>query len=323
MKKFLAMFFTAALLVTACETDNSLKPAEIAKANVKRCAATELLELDLKNNPSMKSKMDAIENFTDEAIRTNQVARLVNGVIEIPVVVHVIYRTATENISLTQIQSQIDVLNEDFNNTNADRTLVPAEFAGVQANFGIRFVLDRVIRKSSTKKSWSYGHAMKSSSTGGSDPVDPTQYLNIWVVNKIVYQGQVLLGFATFPGGPVAQDGLVIGYDCFGRTGAVAYPYNKGRTATHEIGHWMNLRHIWGDATCGNDFVSDTPVHANYNFGCPSYPKVSSCAPTHNEMTMNYMDYTDDACMYMFSNGQKDRALALFTTGGPRAAMAQ
>ena len=318
------MFFTGALLVTACETENSMKPAETKIASdVKRCAATELLEMDLKNNPSMKSKMDAIEGFTEEAIRTNKIARLVNGVIEIPVVVHVIYNTATQNISDAQIQSQIAVLNEDFNNTNADHTLVPAEFADEQASLGVSFVLDRVIRKSSTKKSWAYGHSMKSASTGGSDPIDPSQYLNIWVVNKIVSQGSTILGFATFPGGPAAQDGLVIGYNYFGRTGAVSAPFNKGRTATHEIGHWMNLRHIWGDATCGDDFVSDTPIHRTYNFGCPAYPFASTCGAPHNEMTMNYMDYTDDACMYMFSNGQKSRMLAIFATGGPRAAMAQ
>ncbi len=98
-----------------------------------------------------------------------------------------------------------------------------------------------------------------------------------------------------------------------------SYPYNLGRTASHEVGHWMNLRHIWGDASCGDDLVSDTPVHKTSNFGVPTYPYVSTCLPAHNEMTMNYMDYTDDRGMYMFTNGQKARMTALFVAGGVRS----
>ena len=96
-------------------------------------------------------------------------------------------------------------------------------------------------------------------------------------------------------------------------------PYNKGRTATHEIGHWLNLRHIWGDATCGNDQVSDTPTHNGYNGGCPAYPHYSTCSGSPVEMTMNYMDYTDDACMYMFSTGQAARMQAALA--GPRVSL--
>ena len=81
----------------------------------------------------------------------------------------------------------------------------------------------------------------------------------------------------------------------------------------------MNLRHIWGDASCGNDLVWDTPQHNTSNGGCPSYPHRSTCAGTPVEMTMNYMDYTYDRCMYMFTNGQRDRIKAVFATGGPRA----
>src|SRR5205085_4332233 len=108
----------------------------------------------------------------------------------------------------------------------------------------------------------------------------------------------------------------------FGRTGTVEAPYDKGRTATHEIGHYFNLRHIWGDSNCGNDLVDDTPIHNTYNFGCPSFPDNSSCGGTvHPMMTMNYMDYTDDPCMFMFTNGQKTRMQATYAVGGPRASM--
>jgi hypothetical protein len=130
-----------------------------------------------------------------------------------------------------------------------------------------------------------------------------------------------ILGYAQFPGGASATDGVVIGYTCFGTTGTAQAPFNKGRTATHEVGHWLNLRHIWGDAACGSDLVSDTPVHNTSNYGCPSHPRSNSCG-TSAEMFMNYMDYVDDACMQMFSNGQKARMQALFVSGGARASLA-
>ncbi|WP_226999002.1 M43 family zinc metalloprotease [Flavisolibacter tropicus] len=136
------------------------------------------------------------------------------------------------------------------------------------------------------------------------------------------------MGYAQFPGGNPATDGVVILYSSVGSRKKVAggtyvTNYDLGRTATHEIGHWMNLRHIWGDAACGNDFVGDTPLHNAANTGCPSADHRSTCTGTPLEMWMNYMDYTYDACMYMFSNGQKDRMLAAFAAGGPRASFAQ
>ena len=325
MRKFLTVFFMGLLLATACETEKSLSPADDLNQDLiaKRCATHEVLQADLKENPLLKKRMDDIEIFTEDAIRTNKIGRLVNGTIVIPVVVHVIYRTAAENISDAQVASQIDILNEDFSNTNADRTTVPAEFQDEQTSVGVKFVLDRIIRKQSSKKSWPYNHSMKSAKQGGSDPIDPSQYLNAWLVNKISYQGSYLFGFATFPGGDPKVDGVVIGSNFWGRTGNVQAPYDRGRTGTHEVGHWMNLRHIWGDATCGNDLVNDTPVHDGPNWGCPAYPHRTTCSGGHNEMTFNYMDYTDDPCMVMFTNGQRDRMLAVFATGGPRATFAQ
>jgi hypothetical protein len=156
---------------------------------------------------------------------------------------------------------------------------------------------------------------MKNSKRGGIDPTSPSTNLNIWACTI----GGGILGYAQFPGGSSATDGVVIDSNYFGLSSAASYPYNLGRTASHEVGHWMNLRHIWGDASCGNDLVSDTPVHKTANFGVPVYPYVSTCLPTHNEMTMNYMDYTDDRAMYMFTNGQKARMSALFVSGGARS----
>lgn len=280
------------------------------------CAAEEVLNRQMAEDPKFAQKIADLENFTDEVIRNG---RLVNGVIEIPVVVNVLYRTNSQNVSQAQIQSQIDVLNEDFNATNADFNQVPTLFSGVKANVGIRFVLDQVVRKKTNKSSFRADDSMKKSSRGGINPTSPTTKLNLWVCNL----SSGLLGYAQFPGGSSSTDGVVIDDNAFGRTGTASAPFNKGRTATHEVGHWMNLRHIWGDTTCGTDYVSDTPVHNTSNGGCPSYPHYSTCSGSPVEMTMNYMDYTNDACMYMFSNGQKSRMLAVFAQGGPRAAFAQ
>ncbi len=298
------------------ETNSSTELTSSAHRHDRGCASHEVHEQQLKENPQLASKMQEIENFTQNAI-TN--GRLVNGVIEIPVVVNVLYRTTAENISLTQIQSQIDVLNQDFNATNSDFNQVPSVFSGVKANVGIRFVLDAVYRKSTTKTSWGTRDAMKSSRQGGINPTSPTTKLNIWACTI----GGGILGYAQFPGGSSATDGVVIDSKYFGTTGTAVAPFNKGRTGTHEVGHWMNLRHIWGDATCGSDLVSDTPTHNGPNYGILAFPHYSTCTGTPIEMTMNYMDYTDDAGMYMFSNGQKSRMLAIFAAGGARNSFAQ
>lgn len=297
------------------ETDESTTQEVITQRS---CGTYEVLLHQLAEDPGMPQRMDAIEKYTARVVRGEVPNVLVNGVITIPVVVHVVYNTAAQNISDAQVQSQIDVLNEDFGNTNADKTKVPSLFQPVDATVGIRFTLDRIIRKKTSKKSFSTNDGVKKARTGGDDAVDATQYLNMWACNL----GNSLLGYAQFPGGSTATDGVVILYSAFGRTGTLIQKYNLGRTATHEVGHWLNLRHIWGDANCGNDVVDDTPVANTANYGCPNYPHLSTCTGSPTEMTMNYMDYTDDACMYMFTNGQKTRVSAVFAPGGPRAKMA-
>lgn len=318
MKKILLSAVSLLLLVSCSndETSSSTDLTTTAHKHLRGCASHEVHEQQLRENPGLAAKMQEIENFTQNAI-TN--GRLVNGKIEIPVVVNVLYRTTAENISLTQIQSQIDVLNKDFNALNSDFNQVPTVFSGVKANVGITFVLDAVYRKSTKKTSWGTRDAMKKTSQGGLNPTSPTTKLNIWVCTI----GGGILGYAQFPGGSSATDGVVIDSRYFGTTGTATAPFNKGRTGTHEVGHWMNLRHIWGDTTCGSDLVSDTPTHNTANYGIPAFPHYSTCAGTPIEMTMNYMDYTDDAGMYMFSNGQKSRMLAIFAAGGSRNSFAQ
>jgi hypothetical protein len=310
MKKLFLSMSLLAILVS-CQSDDSSTASNTAEASRKVCASQEVLDRQMQEDPTLALRMNKIEEFTQKAISQG---RLVNGKIEIPVVVNVLYRTAAENISLAQIQSQIDILNQDFNALNSDFNQVPAAFSGVKANVGISFVLDQVIRKSTTKSSWGTRDAMKKAN-GGLAPTSPTTKMNLWVCTI----GGGILGYAQFPGGSSSTDGVVIDSKYLGNTGTAVAPFNKGRTATHEVGHWMNLRHIWGDATCGSDLVSDTPTHNTANYGIPAYPHYSTCSGNPIEMTMNYMDYTDDAGMYMFSNGQKSRMDAVFAVGGSRA----
>lgn len=284
------------------------------------CASMDVLSDQLKEDPSLRSRMDAIEANTQRIIAAKGIsAALAPGdVITIPVVVNVLYRTTQENISLAQIQSQIDVLNADFSNTNTDLSQTPSAFAGIIGNMKIQFTLAKVNRKSTTKKSWGTTDAIKKTAKGGIAPTDPSKNLNIWVGNI----GGGILGYAQFPGGNPATDGVVIGPNYFGKTGYVSAPFNKGRTATHEVGHWMNLRHIWGDdgtGCTGSDLVADTPNAAGPNYGCPTFPKTSCSNGPNGDLWMNYMDYTDDACMFMFSAGQVVRSRAIFASGGPRS----
>jgi Pregnancy-associated plasma protein-A len=310
MKKLL-MSAAVVFIAFSCQNEQSEIPEAIADASTSRhCSSHDVLERKLRQDPSLAARMEKIETFTEKAIAEG---RLVNGKIVIPVVFNVVYRTAEENISLARLQSQIDVLNKDFNAQNSDFNN-PTPYASVKANVGISFVLDKVVRKETTRRSWTDDDAVKKSSRGGISPTNPTTSLNFWVCNL----ADDLLGYAQFPGDAAATDGVVCTYDAVGINKANSR-FGLGRTATHEIGHWMNLIHIWGDRTCGSDRVSDTPVHNDANLGVPPAGHRSTCSGTPLEMFMNYMDYTDDKAMFMFSNGQKSRMLAIFASGGSRA----
>ncbi len=288
--------------------------------NQRICTSHEVLQQQLQEDPTLANRMAEIEKFTESAIKNRSFSRLLtDGTIEIPVVFNVLYKTAAQNVSLAQLQSQINVLNADFAATNTDYNLTSTFNSVKSGNIGIRFVLSAVNRKSTTKSSWTTDNSVKRTTSGGLNPTNPTTTMNVWVCNL---SGGVL-GYAQFPGGASATDGIVLDDNATGNTGTAAAPFNKGRTATHEVGHYLNLRHIWGDATCGNDQVSDTPLHNAANTGCPAAGHRSTCTGTPVEMTMNYMDYSNDACMYMFSIGQKARMQALFVAGGARNSLAQ
>ena len=245
--------------------------------------------------------------------------------ITIPVVVHVLYYNSYENISEAQIQSQLDAINADFSRNNADFSKVPSVFAKLSGNANIRFELAKVdpngrpttgvVRKRSTRMMWSDDDKIKSASFGGSAPWDASSYLNIWVCNTV----PGLSGYATVPGSDPAKDGVVVRYDAFGTTGNVSFPYHKGRTLTHEVGHWLGLQHLWGDKQCGDDGIQDTPKQRSGNAGDPVFPKLTACNGTpEGEMFMNFMDFTNDASMGMFTEGQKNVMRAQFASTGKR-----
>jgi hypothetical protein len=259
--------------------------------------------------------------------QSNAVSRdtLRDEVISIPVVFHVLYNNAIQNISDAQILSQLQILNDDFRRANADAVNTPAVFQRFAADTKIKFCIAKsdelgrptngIIRKSTHRTVFSIDDAMKFNATGGDNAWDCTRYLNIWVCNL----GASNLGYATQPGDPIDVDGVVIQYNALGKIGNLQPNFNKGRTATHEVAHWLGLKHLWGDNDCGDDHIFDTPQQSTYNNGCPNFPHMSSCSPNGNgDMFMNFMDYSNDACMNLFTNGQRNAMRSLFALNGPR-----
>jgi hypothetical protein len=246
-------------------------------------------------------------------------------IITIPVVIHLLFNTSAQNLSDEQIRSQLTVLNNDYRRLNADAINTPAVFQQYAADSKIMFCLAQVdpggratrgiIRKHTNVEYFLGDDGMKFSAAGGDDAWDSKKYLNIWVCNMFGRS----LGYATMPGGDPTKDGVVINFDVFGNVGNLRAPFDKGRTATHEVGHWLGLVHIWGDVSCGSDEVDDTPRQLSYNFNCPSFPHVTNCSTNGNgDMFMNYMDLTNDACMNMFTYGQKSRMRSQFALNGSR-----
>ncbi len=292
------------------------------------CGSMEVLEQEIANDPQRLERLNALEQHT-HAFAADFDPHGQRAVITIPTVVHVVWNTAAQNISDALVNAQIAQLNADFAKLNSDASTIPSLFAGLAANTEIQFCLAQrdpngnptngIVRRQTGTASFSSNNAVKFTAQGGSDAWPASSYLNLWVCNL----GGGLLGYAQFPGGSASTDGVVVLYSSVGSltVPGSAPPFDHGRTATHEVGHWLNLRHIWGDQNCGSDLVSDTPTHNTSNGGCPAYPHYSTCAGTPVEMTMNYMDYTDDNCMTMFSAGQSTRMNAVLAPGGLRASI--
>ncbi len=285
----------------------------------RRTCGTENVHLRLlASSPEYVANRARSNNHALEYARTRGAFQR-TGVTVISVVVHVVYNTPAQNISDAQIKSQIDVLNKDFRKTNSDIAGLPSVFASLVGDARIEFKLaekdpannptNGITRTNTTSTSFGDDDKVKSATTGGHDAWPRDQYLNIWVCPL----SGGLLGYAQFPGGPASTDGVVINYTAFGTTGTAAAPFNLGRTATHEIGHFLNLRHIWGDdgsACTGTDLVGDTPNQAGPNYGTPNFPHVTCSNGPNGDLFMNYMDYVDDQAMFMFTAGQLTRMQA-------------
>ena len=288
----------------------------------KRCGISDYLRLLENNHPEIMDEKKTLEKGIQKWIKDNPKYKL-RSIITIPVVVHVVYNSPQQNISDQQIQSQITVLNNDYRRTNIDAMMTPSVWVSVASDCEIEFCLastdpngnntNGITRTQTSQSSFSMqGDPVKDVSSGGKDAWPNDDYLNIWICNL----GNNLLGYATPPFGSIgSNDGVVIGYNYFGTQGTVQSPFNKGRTTTHEVGHWLNLEHLWGGGwgSCGNDNVNDTPTQEEENYGCPAFPhNANSCGTTNadGDMFMNYMDYTNDACMNMFTQDQKTRMIA-------------
>lgn len=324
MKKFLLLlssaFFLSAYGQRTCGTDKKMAGFFAA-------------------NPEAKANKEALRDFL---VNNKDIANIgTKAVVTIPVVVHVLYKNATQNVSDAQIASQLAVLNADFRKLNADfNTVVPSAFKSAGADLELAFCLATKkpdgsstsgIERKSVSNSFVFGNSYYKSN--GLPAWDPTKYLNIWVgkfdgVDEYGDPWEGTLGFAYLPDAAgLPYDGLCIGYDSFGTTGTATAPFNKGRTGTHEIGHYFGLNHIWGDeedscgTSAGSDGCADTPATKEPYFNKPTFPtNLHACTTTANgSMFMNYMDYVDDASMAMFTNNQK--TITQNTMAGPRASL--
>jgi Pregnancy-associated plasma protein-A len=280
-------------------------------------AMNRLIEID----PSIRQRLLDLENETRARRATGEVIK--RGLLKIPVIVHVIYKTDDQNISDDQIQSQIDVLNKDFRAKNSDVTKIPLVWKALATDAKLEFSLDKVTRTQTIQATFSTDDSVKFSASGGHDVVTPDTHLNLWVCN--ISDG--ILGYAQFPGGPAATDGVVILYSAFGTKGTAAAPFNLGRTATHEIGHYLNLSHIWGESRVPNcsddDFIGDTPTQLQPNYSKPNFPTISCNNGPSGDMFMNYMDYVDDDTMFMFTAQQVLRMRTALSKQRPKLGVVQ
>lgn len=295
------------------------------------CSSHTLFQQMMKNDPEFRKNQELLEKETEAYLNNKLLAKSsATATYIIPVVFHVIYTTAAGNISDAQIIDQIDILNKEFKRLQADAALTPAAFQANAAAFDVEFRLatkdpngdctNGINRIYSTLTNCS----VKENDVKSLSYWPSNQYLNIWVTQVMHYAGNINCdggGYAQFPGGLATTDGINIRGDLIGNIGTAAtntqWGNFKGRYLIHELGHWFNLRHIWGDANCGNDLVADTPPAVFSNSGCPNFPHnaFNSCGSTASgEMFTNYMDYTNGPCLNMFTAGQVARMTTAITS---------
>ena len=296
-------------------------------AQINRCGTVEYIQEQIRLNPHLEAEINNANIIAKEweILHANEGSR---AIIRIPVVFHVMHSGQAigtyPNISDAQLISQIDILNKDYRKLNSDTGLIPTIWKSIAADCEIEFCLATVtptgaVTDGIDRINAGAGFTWTNDSRKASTTWNRNNYLNIWVVEfGGTYASSGTLGYTIVPGGPANSDGVVIDAKYIGTGGITTAPYNKGRTATHEVGHWLGINHVWGDdgtACSGSDGISDTPNQAGENYGCPSFPHTDACTgASPGVMYMNYMDYTDDACMYMFTAGQKARMISILNT---------
>lgn len=273
---------------------------------------------------ALKNNVAAIESFIarQQNQNTTEANRIESTIIKIPVVVHILFHSPEQKLSDAVVQNQIKILNECFRRQNADTANVPARFKRLAADCEIEFQLatsdskrrytNGITRRYTPITEWEAKDDMKYAAKMGTDAWDTKSYLNIWVCKL-----DNVAGYSSVIGGAAENDGIVLDFGAFDTNG-ISAATNMGKTAVHEVGHWLGLKHLWGDDYCGDDGIADTPKQSGYNVGCPSGVLISCGNGTNGDMYMNYMDFTNDACINMFTLGQKARMLSLFNAGGVR-----
>jgi hypothetical protein len=291
------------------------------------CGATAAYYLTAETYPDYRQRQRELEEATARRMALGTADRMADGTVTLEMAVHVLYNDESENISDEQIESQISILNQDYRGQNPRIPDVPKVWEGLVADAKIQFALASedpdgnpttgITRTKTDRTEFGIYDTIKFEATGGRNAWPTDRYVNCWV-------GPLsggLLGYAQFPGGPEPTDGIVINTTAFGTTGTAAPPFNLGATTTHEVGHFLNLSHIWGptDDCTGGDGVEDTPNQTGPNYGRPTFPHVSCNNGPNGDMFCDFMDYVNDAHMFMFTHQQVARMMA--TLEGPRSGL--
>lgn len=327
MLMLLSQFVNAQNEINA-KTAQNLTQIQSTTELKKLCGTKDLAQIE-QDDPQHAEQLRIIEERTQHFIQNKTEHKSASAVVTIPVVFHVIHTgttSTTNNIPDVYLLAQLAQLNDDFRRMNSDADNTWSQAADTEIQFCLA---DTAPDGSSTTGINRYQATTGTWTTTNFDNTvkpqtiwDRDSYLNIWVVpNPIIANGDQLLGYAQFPGGTANTDGVVIKTSS---TGSIATPNPSGgssglgRTGTHEVGHWLNLRHIWGDGNCSfDDLVGDTPLSDNFNRDCA----IGHISCGSVDMVQNYMDYSDDACVNLFTQGQKNRMIALFQPGGARVSL--
>lgn len=284
-------------------------------------ATQEVMARIWKENPKLRENRLSLEQNVDDFKIKGRAKK-----VSIPVVFHFLYTPGKDEYAEDEVYAQLDALNRDFNTIELPNEEHPAlrreEFIEKVAQAEIEFCLAEikkgepgVIWMPSSRATWDADDAMKNAKAGGLAPQNTRECLNIWVCHL----STGISGYAQMPGGPESSDGIVIDFNYFGVNKYAKAPYNQGKTLTHLVGSYLGLHELWNESqACADDYVHDTPTHNAPNYGNPIYPHVSLCSGTPVEMTMNFMDNTDDEAQYLFTFGQKIRMQSVFAKDGPR-----